>query len=331
MELNSVKKLVIIRLSSLGDILLTTPLIRSIKKSYPKIEIEFILKEQYKDLLLHNPYLSKLHLYKTDNTAYKTVLFDELKKQNFDLLIDLQKNIRSKEIAGVLKVETTTFNKRSLDKFLLVNFKINRLKNSPPIPVRYAEEFYNFNLDDDGLDLFLPGNISSSLHSAGSYIGFAPGSRHFTKMWPKEYFIELGNILNKEGYKVVLFGGESDKRICEEISSVVNSSINLCNDDHLFQTAVDMKQCSALVCNDSGLMHIGCALKVPVLTFFGSTVKEFGFTPYKNKNIILENNSLSCRPCSHIGRNSCPKRHFKCMLDLKPAIAFDKLKILLNS
>lgn len=331
LDLSSVKKLLIIRLSSLGDILLTTPLIRSIKKSYPNIEIEFVIKEQYKELLLHNPYLARLYLYKTDDVNYKILFLNELKKRNFDLVIDLQKNLRSREIVGSLRVETTIFNKKSFSKFLLVNFKINRLKDSPQIPVRYSESLDNFTLDEDGLDLFLPTSITSSLPHSNKYIGIAPGSKHFTKMWPKEYFKELGSLLIKEGYKVVLFGGNDDKEICKEISSSVEGSVNLCNEDNLFQTAKDMKNCTALICNDSGLMHVGCALKVPVLAFFGSTVKEFGFTPYKNKNLIIENNSLSCRPCSHIGRDSCPKKHFKCMVDLKPALAFDKLKILINS
>ncbi len=331
LDLSSVKKLAVIRLSSLGDVLLTTPLIRSIKKSYPQIKIEFVTKEQYKDLLIHNPYLSKIYPYKTDDYNYKILFLNELRKQNYDMVIDLQKNLRSREIVGTLKVETATFNKRSLEKFLLVKFKINKLKNAPQIPVRYAEDIDDFNLDDEGLDLFLPAEISSSLSRSDNYIGIAPGSRHFTKMWPTEYFIEFGKILIKEGYKVVLLGGTEDKEICTEISDAVEGSINLCNEDKLFQTAADMKKCSVLICNDSGLMHVGCALKVPVLVIFGSTVKEFGFTPYKNKNLVIENNSLSCRPCSHVGRSSCPKRHFKCMTEIKPAAVFDKLKILLNS
>ncbi len=331
MDLNGIKKLAVIRLSSLGDVLLTTPLIRSIKKKYPDIQIEFILKEQYKDLLLYNPYLSKLYLYKTDDYNYKILFLNELKKQYYDMVIDLQKNLRSGEITGALKAETAVFNKRTFDKFLLVKFKINRLKNSPQMPVRYAESLDDFILDDDGLDLFLPSEIPSLLPAGSSYIGVAPGSKHFTKMWPKEYFIELGSKLAGGGYQVVLFGGAADKNICMEISASVKGAINLCNDNKLFLTAADMKKCRALVCNDSGLMHVGCALKVPVLAIFGSTVKEFGFGPYKNKSIVIENKSLTCRPCSHIGRSSCPKRHFKCMLEIKPAEVLNKLKTLLNT
>lgn len=132
-------------------------------------------------------------------------------------------------------------------------------------------------------------------------------------------------------FNVVLFGGKNDKDICKEIAGLLPKIINLCNDDDILQTVTDMKMCRAVVCNDSGMMHTACAAGVPVLPIFGSTVKEFGFTPYKTKNLILENNSLSCRPCSHIGRSKCPKEHFKCMLDLTPQLVFRNINFLLNS
>ena len=288
-----------------------------------------MLKEQYKDLLLHNPYLSELYTYKTQRQQ-NLQLFNKLKEKHFDLFIDLHNNFRSAELKRILKAPSVSFKKKSLEKFLLVNFKINRLADSPQIPVRYAETLGNLTLDDEGLDLFLPGNVVPTLNVNENYIGIAPGSRHFTKMWPKEYYIELENILANNNYKVAVFGGKDDKQVCEEISTGVKGSINLCNEDNIFKTAVDMKQCRAVICNDSGLMHAACALKLPVLTFFGSTLKEFGFTPYKNKSIILENAGLSCRPCSHIGLGSCPKKHFNCMLYLTPQLAFTKLKLLLN-
>jgi len=328
LDLSKIKKLAIIRLSSLGDILLTTPFIRSLKKQFPQLEIDFILKGQYKDLLFHNPYIVRIFSYDANQ---KDLLFDELKKYNYDFIIDLQNNFRSAEIKRALKAPAVSFNKKTFEKFVLVHFKINKLKNLPLIPERYAHSLDGFRLDDEGLDLFLPEGINSQLKDGLNYIGIAPGSRHFTKMWPEEYYIKLGNILSGNNYKVVLFGGKDDKQTCSRISSKIENSINLCNDDNLFQTAADMKKCSAIVCNDSGYMHVACALKIPVLVFFGSTVREFGFAPYKNKNILLENNSLTCRPCSHIGRESCPKKHFKCMLELSPETAFNKLKMIINT
>ena len=329
MNLSKLKKVLIIRLSSLGDILLSTPFIRAIKEKYPQIEIDFLLRERYKDTLVQNPYLTNIYEYPNNNEL--SGLTEKLKDQNYDLILDLQNNFRSEKINSLLKAPKMKFKKRDLEKMLLVHLKINRLKNTPPIPVRYSKILDEVQLDNNGLDLFTNKEPSTLFKDNQKYIGFCPGSRHFTKMWPREYYVQLGNILKNKSYNIVLFGGKDDKDICQEISSQIQDSINLSNNNDILQTAADMKKCKAVVCNDSGLMHTACAEKIPVLAFFGSTVKEFGFTPYMNKNTILENNSLSCRPCTHIGKSYCPKRHFKCMLELKPDIAFTKLNILLNS
>jgi heptosyltransferase-2 len=330
LNLDLFKKVLIIRLSSLGDILLSTPLIRSIKRQYPKLQIDFLLRGQYKDVLVNNPYVDNIICYESD-VIKKKQLERKLSEKNYELIIDLQNNFRSATISSKLNAIKVKFDKKTFEKFLLVKFKVNKLVEAGQIPLRYAETINDFQLDDEGLDLFTNNNSSTVLNTEEKYIGFCPGSRHFTKMWPEEYYIQLGNLLNEKGYHTVLLGGKSDLDVCYKISNLIAGSINLCNDDNILQTSADMQKCTAIVCNDSGLMHTACAVKVPVVTFFGSTVKEFGFTPYKNRNSILENNSLSCRPCSHIGRENCPKGHFRCMLELKPQQAFEKLILLLNS
>ena len=328
-DLFNLKSLLIIRLSSLGEILLTTPLLRSIKKQYPHLKISFLVKKQYEDALKLNPHITELFLYEPQKEKLADVI-QVLKKKKFDLVLDLQNNFRSKQIINVIDAETFKFDKRSVDKFLLVNFKINRLEDAPPIPERYALTLPGLKLDREGLELHTKNSISLLLNEKEKLIGMAPGARHFTKRWPKEYFVYLGKLLLKAGYITVLFGGKDDIQLCGEISRNIKDSINLCNSDELLQTAADMKKCRAVVSNDSGLMHTACAMKIPVLVFFGSTVKEFGFTPYNERNLILENNSLTCRPCSHIGRERCPKGHFRCLLDISPEKAFEVLMTLVE-
>ncbi len=324
------KKVLIIRLSSLGDILLTTPLVRVLKNRFRDIILDFVLKAQYKDVLTLNPHISNLYLYEKEKEKVSE-LTRKLAEKKFDAVIDLQNNFRSIEIRRALSAQTYTFNKRTTDKFLLVNFKINRLENAPQIPERYFAAIPGIQPDDEGLDLFTRNEVSEILKGREKLIGFAPGSRHFTKMWPKDYYEKLGNLLAREGYTIVLFGGSDDKPVCAEISQNIRGSIDLSNNDDLLQTAADMKLCEVIACNDSGMMHTACSVKIPVLAFYGSTVKEFGFTPYKNRNLILENNSLTCRPCSHIGREHCPKGHFRCMLEVTPGTAFEALMTLVKS
>jgi heptosyltransferase-2 len=322
------QKILIVRLSSLGDILLTTPLIRSLKKVNPKLEIHFLLREEYQDVLINNPHLSKLITIKREEAVQKTK--NILSQNKYDFVIDLQNNLRSRSLTSGLNCPKVRFKKLSLQKILLVKFKINKLSNAPPIPERYASVINDLKLDDEGHDLFTNNRPSNSLVELTNLIGFCPGSRHYTKMWPKEYYIELGKRLTQSGFNVVLFGGKDDQKTCEEISSNISECVNLCNDNDILQTAADMKMCRAIVCNDSGLMHTACAVKVPVIAIFGSTVKEFGFFPYRSKNLILENKSLSCRPCSHIGRSSCPKHHFKCMKEITPQLVYNSLLNFIN-
>ncbi|HCY74550.1 MAG TPA: hypothetical protein DHV28_01395 [Ignavibacteriales bacterium] len=328
-ELSKLKKILIIRLSSLGDILLTTPFVRTIKMQFPNIKIDMLIREEYADVIKFNPYLNNKLFFKKNDQDYNR-LIEQLRDSRYELVIDLQNNLRSKKVASSLNIKTVKFDKRSFDKFLLVNFKINKLKQAPPIPIRYSSTINDLKLDKEGLDLFTDKSASTIILDKKNLIGFCPGARHFTKRWPEEYFIELGNIIIYNGYSLALFGGKIDKEICARLSREIPGIIDLSNEDDLLQTAADMKLCEAVVCNDSGLMHVASAVKTNVIAIFGSSVKEFGFAPYNCNNLILENNFLNCRPCSHIGRSSCPKKHFDCMNLTNATMVFENLKTILK-
>ena len=328
-ELSKHKRILLVRFSSLGDILLTTPFIRAIKKQLPDIVLDMLVREEYADAIKLNPYINtRLSFSKNEKNNFD--LIERLKNNKYDLIIDLQNNLRSRKLTSALKIRKILFDKRSIDKFLLVNFKINKLKEAPPIPVRYAYTINDLQLDKDGLDLFTDKTANPIILEKKNLIGFCPGAQHFTKRWPEKYFIELGNTLINDGFSLALFGGKIDKEICSRLSNVIPGIINLSNDNDLLQTAADMKLCKAVVCNDSGLMHVASAMKTNIIAIFGSSVKEFGFSPYNWNNLILENNSLNCRPCSHIGRSSCPKKHFDCMNLTTSKMVLDNLKSILK-
>ena len=327
-DISQLKKILIIRLSSMGDILLTTPLIRSIKKQNSSVQIDFVIKEEFFELVKKNPHLTNIYTYSKESSKKKELL-KLLKANKYDLVIDLQNNNRSREIVLKLDRKTFQFRKNSLKKFILVHFKINRLKKSPPIPVRYAKTA-GIDLDNEGLEIFTDNIADSRLELNQKYIGLCPGAKHFTKRWPKEYFIQLGKMLESEGYRVVLFGGMNELEVTDEITKELSQPLNLC-DASILQTAANMKMCKVIYTNDSGTMHLSCAVNIPVIAFFGSTVKEFGFYPYKIQNVVLEIENLPCRPCTHIGRKSCPLKHFKCMNEISPDLAFNSLKRLMIS
>ncbi len=317
MNLTKFKRILIIRLSSLGDVLLTTPLIRTLKNLYPQVEIDFIIREEYQDTIRLNSHLNKI-IPITRGYNFKEIN-EEIKKSSYDLIIDLQNNFRSRALTRNTSHEIVRYKKPYLKRVLLVKFKINKFDEIVPIPVRYANSIPNFALDDKGLELFLPPNQKNELTEEDDFIGLCPGSRHKTKMWFPEYFVKLGNELTKNNFKIILFGGKDDREICKEISDQIENSIDLSNDDNLLKLAEGMKKCKSVICNDSGLMHTALSVGVPTIAIFGSTVKEFGFAPYKGNNLVLENNLLSCRPCSHIGLDECPKKHLKCLKDIDPS------------
>ena len=311
-------------------------MIRAMQRKFPDKKIHFLVRSEYESVLVNNHFLEKIFLFTRVDEENKKLIKD-LKREDYDLVIDLQNNLRSALVCSKLRVKTVKFNKRDIAKFLLVKFKINLLKNAPRVPVRYAELFDDLQLDEEGLDLITYNAPSPLFNPDKKYIGFAPGSRHFTKMWPGEYYIQLGKMLNDDGYTIALLGGKDDRLVCAEISSKIDS-IDLSNKNDLMQTTADMKRCACIVCNDSGMMHAASAEDVKVIGIFGSTVKEFGFTPYTGKEsglqtkyLVLGNTSLSCRPCTHIGRNKCPKTHFKCMLEITPQLVYNNINPLLNS
>ncbi len=328
MDVFKAKNILIIRLSSLGDVLLTTPIVRSIKKLNPGTSIDFIVQKEFLEVYQNNPHLRNCFSYNKQKRQLTESIFFSIK--NYDLIIDLQNNRRSKEIISDFNGVVNRFRKSSLKKILLVKTKINLMKNLPPIPDRYAECAFGLELDEYGLEIFDKNKNLYKQKSQKNIIGICPGSKHYTKMWNADYFTELANNLLSIGYEVAIIGGSSDKTITDKILNSNRYFLDFTTKNNLLETADNLSKCKLVVCNDSGLMHLASAVQIPLIAIFGSTVREFGFTPYKCTNLVLENNLLNCRPCSHIGKSRCPKKHFKCMLEIKPEFVLNKIEEMLR-
>ena len=324
MDITDTNKILIIRFSSLGDVLLTTPVVRAIKKSNPKTEIYFLVMEGFSDVVKSNPAIFKVVTY--NKNIELSVLISELKETGFDLVIDLQNNKRSRKIINSIGVPAQRYIKPTLNKILLVKFGWNRYKEILTIPEMYAANLKNVVLDDKGLDFYSESGEYKREEEVHNNVALCVGAKHFTKRYPAEYFVQLGNMLAAEGYNIFVFGGKNERELCSEISGKIKGAKDVSTNDDLFDTAKKLNLCKYVFTNDSGLMHLASALSKNIIAFFGSSVKEFGFLPYKSNNLVLENNSLSCRPCSHIGRKKCPKKHFECMRSLTPDIVMAEFK-----
>ncbi|MDX5346219.1 MAG: glycosyltransferase family 9 protein [Hymenobacteraceae bacterium] len=326
------KKILIIRFSSIGDIVLTTPVIRAVKQQVPGAEVHFCTKPAFKSFLEPNPYIDKLHVL----SGSLNELVAELKAEKFDFIIDLHNNLRTRIIKARLGVASRSFNKLNYEKWLMVNFKLNRLPNVHIVD-RYLEAAAPLGVKNDGkgLDYFIPEKDEVNLQELpethrNGYVGVVIGAQHFTKRLPLPRLIELCEKINKP---IILLGGPDDTATGEAIfnhfseiqpknnqSAINNQQLpiiyNACGKYNLNQSASLIKQAEVIFSHDTGLMHIAAAFGKKIYSIWGNTIPEFGMYPYKTDFVKLEVKELSCRPCSKIGYNKCPKGHFKCMNDL---------------
>ena len=308
------KKILVVRFSSIGDIVLTTPIVRCIKKDLPDAEVHFLTKRQYIGLVNNNPNIDKVHSIVKDTNEIIT----QLKAEKFDFIVDLHNNLRTFKLRIGLKTKAYQFPKINLKKWLLTTFKINKM---PDIHIvdRYFMAVKDLGVKNDGLglDFIIPKLDEIRLneyHIDSDFIAYAIGAQFATKKLPTTKIIEL---LNKIDKTIVLLGGPSDIKEARQITDSCRNTINLCGDLNLNQSASILKQATKVISHDTGLMHIASAFNKPIISIWGNTVPELGMYPYQptqpNNFSIHQVNNLKCRPCSKIGFQSCPKTHFKCM------------------
>jgi len=326
-------KFLIIRFSSIGDIVLTTPVIRCIKKQIATAQIHYLTKSNYSSILINNPYVDKLHLLEENFDE----LMRELRDEDFDYIIDLHHNLRSLKVKRALEKKSFSFPKLNVEKWIYVNLKLNMM---PKVHIvdRYLETLESFGIKNDGagLDYFVgPEEVKEQdipvSHLAG-YIGIVIGAALNTKIFP---FLKLRMICQNLDHPIILLGGLEDAAEGEKLAAIDPVKIyNACGKFSLNESADLVRRAKLIVTNDTGLMHIAAAFKRPVISLWGNTVPEFGMYPYYGENFlahqpepydVIEIRGLRCRPCSKIGYDKCPKGHFKCMEQIKPAFVLDKI------
>ena len=333
----------------MGDIILTTPLLKILKKNFPHAEIHYCTRSSYADLLRFNPNITKL-IQVNDDISFNKLkeLRKKLSAEKYDLIIDLHKSLRTFYLSLFLRFRTKIikFRKYSVRKFLLVKFKLNLMKDLPPIMRRYVDTLTKVGIDTVKIDkdLFRTEIFTDDpskervkiilekkkVPEGKKIICIAPSSKHFTKTYPADYYTELIKKFDKEKYCIVMIGKGEDNKNIEEVLTKTNSNVfNLCDELNLLELAELMKRTALVISGDTGPMHIAEAMQIPLVVIAGSSVREFGFYPQSERAEVLENNGLTCRPCSHIGRDKCPKGHFKCMKDITPEMVFEKCKKLM--
>lgn len=311
-------KFLVIRFSSIGDIVLTSPIVRNIKKNYPNCELHFLCKSPFIDLVKNSPFIDK----SWGLNEKLSELIPALKKEKFTHIIDLHKNLRSFSIKRKLGIPSYSFDKLNLEKFLLTQFTVNRLPDEHIVD-RYFKGIRQLNIKNDGLGLdFYPSknaieianNVVNKLPK--SFLVLVIGTAHETKSPPVSI---LDEIIQQNNYPFVLMGGKNEKDKAKQLvkNHPQKKLYNLCGTLSIEASAAVIQHANLVVTPDTGLMHISAAFNKKIISIWGSTIPEFGMSPYYGndsiKNKKAEVKGLSCRPCSKIGYNSCPKKHFNCM------------------
>lgn len=324
------KKILLIRFSSIGDIVLTSPVVRCIHQQLPDVELHALTKSSYHSLYANSPYIKKV--FDLDGSLEEVLAC--LRKERYDYVVDLHRNWRSLRVKMALRCPSASFPKLDFRKFLYTKLKIGKM---PQVHIvdRYFKAVARLGVHNDGrgLDFFF--SEGDELHYEDfpdtfqdGFVAVVIGGQHATKILPLEKVVEVCEALD---YPVLLVGGSEDSARAERIVERVGKNVeNYCGRLTLGQSAYLLKLSDVVLTNDTGMMHIAAALRKPIVSVWGNTVPEFGMYPYLPSGMapaaIVENRSLTCRPCDKLGYARCPKGHFACMNSLDTNEIVEKIK-----
>jgi len=321
-------KFLIIRFSSIGDIVLTSPVVRCLKTQFPEAEVHFLTKKRNADLLQANPYIDQIQL--LDDSLSDTI--QRLKLENYDYIIDLHNNFRSLNVKLRLKAKSFSFNKLNIRKLLLTRFKLDTMPDGHIVD-RNLETLLPFNIVNDGkgLEHFIPEEDEFPLVELpesfrNGYVALVLAGTYTTKRMPVAKYQKL---VSESNIPFVLLGGKGERasavRILEwNTGNVIDFTGKL----RINQSASLVKNAKLVIANDTGLMHIAAAFHKKILSVWGNTSPELGMYPYLpgEGSEIIEVKGLPCRPCSKLGYHECPRKHFRCMNDIPEDRIIDWVK-----
>lgn len=324
-----IQKILVFRLSSIGDIVLTTCLLRCLRKTYPDAQIDFVVKKQFADILNCVQYVS--HVITLDaqkGFSELRSLRNALKETHYDVVLDIHNNWRSLYLCNTIGAEKVYhFNKHVFRRWMLTTFHKDIYKEVRPVYLRFTDAAAAIDVYPDGAytDLRVPNSIQehvdTMLTESGillnkTIITLCPGASFSNKQWPSEKFTELAIQLTNNGHQVMLLGGKKEMDICACIAEKTGA-INFAGKFNLSQSIAAIRRGRVTVSNDTGMLHVSEALGIPVVGIYGPTARQFGYFPILPQSRVAQVSNLPCRPCTKMGMNHCPKGHFKCMTDIR--------------
>ena len=324
-----------VRFSSIGDILLTTPLFRAIRRRHRDARMTVVTKQAYLPLLSHNPHVDRIIALAPGRSLPS--LAAEVRAGSFSHRLDLHGSLRSRVLRALAPGRWTSYPKHRIARALLIHTKRNRYRDTLPVPERYFQAARHLDVSPDGAppEFFLGAEAereaaawlaSSGLASDRPLIAVAPGAAHATKRWPLEHWRALVSQIVSAGSGVVVVGGPDDSTLGASLASSGHGQVaSAAGIFGLQTTGALLRRSAALVSGDTGVMHMATGVGTPVVALYGPTVEPFGFFPYTHRATVLEL-PLSCRPCSSQGGPRCPLGHHRCMLEIRPDLVYDSVR-----
>jgi heptosyltransferase-2 len=306
-------KFLVIRLSSMGDVILTTPFLRALRQRFPEAEVHFLTKPLYAGLITSHPGADRVIPFDASVPLGRTGLL--LRGEGYDAVFDLHKNLRSIPLSRMAQAGAIfRIKKATLRRWLLIAFKLDLLKHRGDQPAVCIEAGAELGLLDDGEppDIHIPVNVSRRADAALGEItpplwGLIPVASSWNKRWP--HFVELGQrLLKRFGGTCLVFGGPDDVDLCSSIAAEIGPGAESFADGReLIETAALLRRCAVVVGNDTGLTHLATAVGTPTVALFGPTTRQFGYFPRGSRTFVLER-VMDCRPCTKNGLERCPRR-----------------------
>jgi heptosyltransferase-2 len=325
----------VVRFSSIGDVLLTTPLLRALRRRHPGSHITVLTKPAYAALLSHNPHLNRVIELLPERSLASVA--GELRAAGYSHLLDLHDSVRTRILRTLVPGRWGTYPKHRLARTLLIHTKRNFYRDSRPVPERYFSAARDLDVSPDGgpPELFLAPEavreVADWLASTGMVphrplIALAPGAAHQTKRWPLEHWRLLVDRIVEQGFNAAIIGGDDDTPLGVSLAQGAGGRVvNAAGRFELQSTGALLQRAAALVSGDTGAMHMATGVGTPVVALFGPTVRPFGFFPYTSRARVVEL-GLPCRPCSSKGGPRCPLGHHRCMLAIGPDLVYEALR-----
>ncbi|MEZ4751117.1 MAG: glycosyltransferase family 9 protein [Bdellovibrionota bacterium] len=318
---SDIHKILVLRFSSLGDVVMATPMLRCLRTAYPKAQIDMVVREDFYDLIAHSPYLDqKISLSRGSGLSGLRTLKKRLSREGYDLIYDAHQSLRTRFLMPLLPARYKAYyQKHYLRRSMALTFKLPILKDERMLN-RYLDPLLPYGVvwDGKGPEIFFPQSTLDAVPNlelpTGPLVGLVPSAQWEGKRWPAEKFRELlKHLVDRTEYGIVVFGGKSD-HFCKEIAQDFPSDrvVNTQGQLSILQASALLKRCRFAIANDTGLMHLADAVGVPCVLVLGPTSREMGCLPFHPQSQIVER-SLWCRPCSKNGQAPCIRKKRWCL------------------